>query len=67
MIGSEGMEKIFKASVDLFDTDMIRRGVKEVRVDTTVQEKNISFPTGRKLIEKVTEQSMRKPGNGFTG
>ncbi len=52
-IGPEGMEKIFKASIDLFDTDMIRRGVKEVRVDTTIQEKNITFPTDRKLIEKV--------------
>jgi len=52
-IGSQGMEKIFKASIDLFDADMIRREVKEVRVDTTVQEKNITFPTDRKLIEKV--------------
>jgi len=33
------MKKIFKQSIDLFDKDMIRREVKEVRVDTTVQEK----------------------------
>jgi IS5 family transposase len=52
-IGPKGMEKIFKASIDLFDRDMIRKEVKEVRVDTTVQEKNITFPTDRKLIEKV--------------
>ncbi len=52
-IGSQGMEKIFKASIDLFDADMIRREVKEVRVDTTVQENNITLPTHRKLIEKV--------------
>ena len=58
-IGPEGMEKIFKASIDLFDADVIRRGVKEVRVDTTVQEKNITFPTDRKLIEKVIEHSKR--------
>ena len=58
-IGPEGMKKIFKQSINLFDTDMIRREVKEVRVDTTVQEKNITFPTDRKLIEKVLEHSKR--------
>ena len=36
-IGPEGMAKIFKQSIDLFDKDFIRREVKEVRVDTTVQ------------------------------
>jgi IS5 family transposase len=30
-----------------------------VRVDTTVQEKNITFPTDRKLIEKVIEHCKR--------
>jgi transposase, IS5 family len=58
-IGPEGMEKIFKASIDLFDRDFIRREVKEVRVDTTVQEKNITFPTDRKLTEKVIEHCKR--------
>jgi len=58
-IGPVGMEKIFKASIDLFDADMIRKEVKEVRVDTTVQEKNITFPTDRKLIEKVIEHCKR--------
>jgi IS5 family transposase len=37
-IGPEGMKKIFKQNIDLFDKDFIRRQVKEVRVDTTVQE-----------------------------
>jgi IS5 family transposase len=58
-IGPEGMEKIFKQSIDLFDKDFIRKEVKEVRVDTTVQEKNITFPTDRKLIEKVIEHCKR--------
>jgi IS5 family transposase len=52
-IGEEGMEMIFKQSIDLFGKEQIRKEVKEVRVDTTVQEKNITFPTDRKLIEKV--------------
>ncbi len=52
-IGKEGMEKIFKQSIDLFGSDMLRKEVKEVRVDTTVQEKNITYPTDRKLYEKA--------------
>ena len=39
--------------------DMIRKEVKEVRVDTTVQEKNITFPTDRKLTEKIIEHCKR--------
>jgi len=58
-IGPEGMKKIFKQSIDLFDKGFIRREVKEVRVDTTVQEKNITFPTDRKLTEKVIEHCKR--------
>jgi IS5 family transposase len=53
------MKKIFKQSIDLFDKDFIRREVKEVRVDTTVQEKNITLPTDRKLTEKVIEHCKR--------
>jgi IS5 family transposase len=52
-IGEKGMKLIFKQSIDLFGKEQIRKEVKEVRVDTTVQEKNITFPTDRKLIEKV--------------
>lgn len=58
-IGKEGMEKIFKQSIDLFGEDMIRKEVKEVRVDTTVQEKNITFPTDRKLYEKTIAHCKR--------
>ena len=53
------MEKIFKQSIDLFGDDMIRKEVKEVRVDTTIQEKNITFPTDRRLYEKVIEHCKR--------
>lgn len=58
-IGEAGMKKIFKQSIDLFGQDLIRKEVKEVRVDTTVQEKNITFPTDRKLNEKVIEYCKR--------
>ena len=52
-IGEEGMKKIFKQSINLFVKEHFRKEVKEVRADTTVQEKNITFPTDRKLPEKV--------------
>jgi IS5 family transposase len=58
-IGEEGMKVIFKQSIDLFGEERVRKEVKEVRVDTTVQEKNITFPTDRKLIEKVIGHSRR--------
>jgi IS5 family transposase len=58
-IGEEGMKLIFKQSIDLFGKENIRKEVKEVRVDTTVQEKNITFPTDRKLIEKVIDHCKR--------
>ena len=58
-IGKDGMEKIFKQSIDLFGEDMIRKEVKEIRVDTTVQEKNITYPTDRKLYEKTIEYCKR--------
>lgn len=58
-IGKDGMENIFKQSIDLFGEDIIRKEVKEVRVDTTVQEKNITFPTDRRLYEKTIEHCKR--------
>jgi transposase, IS5 family len=58
-IGEEGMKKIFRQSIELFGKEKIRKEVKEVRVDTTVQEKNITFPTDRKLTEKVIEHCKR--------
>jgi IS5 family transposase len=58
-IGAEGMEKIFKQSIDLYGEKVIKKEVKEVRVDTTVQEKNITFPTDRKLYEKTIEYCKR--------
>jgi transposase, IS5 family len=58
-IGKEGMEKIFRQSINLFGEGMIRKEVKEVRVDTTVQEKNITYPTDRKLYERTIEHCKR--------
>ena len=49
-IGETGVEKIFKASVILHGQEALE---KEVVIDTTVQEKNITFPTDTKLRMKV--------------
>lgn len=49
-IGEAGMEKIFQVSVALHGEASLER---EVVIDTTVQEKNITFPTDTKLRVKV--------------
>jgi len=53
------MKKIFKQSIDLFGEDVIRREVKEVRIDTLVQEKNIASPIDIKPNEKVIKYCKR--------
>ena len=53
-IGEDGAEKILKASVSLFGAREVRE--KEVLIDTTVQEKNITFPTDVKLQKKIIEK-----------
>jgi len=52
-IGEAGMEKIFQASVALFGKKALE---KDVVVDTTVQEKDITFPTDTKLRVKAIER-----------
>jgi IS5 family transposase len=49
-IGEAGVEKIFQVTVALHGEDALE---KEVVIDTTVQEKNITFPTDTKLRVKV--------------
>ena len=52
-IGERGVEKIFQASVALHGQASLER---EVVIDTTVQEKNITFPTDTKLRVKVMKR-----------
>lgn len=52
-IGEAGAQKILKASLDLHAEQI---GEEEVVADTTVQEKNITFPTDTKLRVKVIER-----------
>ena len=53
-IGEEGAEKILKLSINLFPKKEIQE--KEVLIDTTVQEKNITYPTDVKLQKRIIEK-----------
>ena len=53
-IGEDGAEKLLKLSIDLFERKDVEE--KEACIDTTVQEKNITFPTDTKLHKKIIEQ-----------
>jgi IS5 family transposase len=50
-IGQDGVDKILSMSVELFASEV--KAAKTVLVDTTVQEKNITFPTDLKLALKI--------------
>ena len=55
-IGEAGSEKILAVSIKLHG-DKVQE--KEVIADTTVQEKNITYPTDSKLHKKIIEQCWR--------
>lgn len=52
-IGTEGFEKIFAVSIAIHGEEIKE---KEACIDTTVEEKNITFPTDDKLHRKVVER-----------
>jgi transposase, IS5 family len=52
-IGEKGVEKIFAISVQMQGKDLKN---EDVIVDTTAQEKNITFPTDSKLYRKTIEK-----------
>lgn len=52
-IGTEGIELIFKESIRINGKD---GGEQEATTDTTVQEKNITYPTDNKLHRKIIKK-----------
>ena len=52
-IGKTGAEKLLKASIQLYGKEAEEN---EVLVDSTVQEKNITYPTDAKLHKKIIER-----------
>ena len=53
-IGDKGAEQILKASIELYSKKEIQEN--DVLIDTTVQEKNITYPTDAKLQKKIIEK-----------
>lgn len=58
-IGKDGVDKILKVSIDIQPEKDKRRAMKMVSLDTTVQEKNITYPTDVKLSKKIIEHCQR--------
>lgn len=54
-IGEQGLESVLSYTVRLHQHAEIE---KEVQVDTTVQEKNITFPTDAKLARKIIQNCL---------
>ena len=52
-IGKEGVELILRESIRINGKDS---NDKDVYIDTTVQEKNITFPTDGKLARKIIKR-----------
>ena len=52
-IGTIGAEKIFKISLMVNAKEITEKEMKLVMIDSTVQEKNITFPTDAKLYRKI--------------
>lgn len=55
-IGEQGVQKIFKHSIDKHGKD---GQDSEVSIDTTVQEKNITYPTDSKLQKKIIDRCVK--------
>jgi IS5 family transposase len=55
-IGESGIEIIFKESIRINGDDA---NEDDISVDTTVQEKNITFPTDSKLHKKMIKQTLQ--------
>ena len=55
-IGEQGIEKILQVSIELHGN---KAKEKEVLVDSTVQEKNITFPTDSKLYVKIIKHCVK--------
>ncbi len=53
-LGEEGIQALFALSVKLHGKKLAK--AKEVLIDTTVQEKNITYPTYSKLYKKVIDR-----------
>ena len=73
-LGEQGAEELLKQTVEVaLEVGLLKKSaLKEMIVDSIVQEKNISYPTDGKLINKprehlVEEANREGVGNPFDG
>ena len=59
-IGEDGVEKIFRHSIDKHGKDARE---DHVSIDTTAREKNITYPTDAKLYKKIIDKCVKKAGD----
>ena len=61
-LGEEGAEELLKQTIEVAKkTGLLKKAVlRKVIVDTTVQEKNISYPTDAKLINRSREKLVKE-------
>ena len=61
-LGEQGAEELLKQTVEVAQKAGLlkKSALKEVIVDTTVQEKNISYPTDGKLINKARDHLVKE-------
>ena len=55
-IGEGGAEKILRISLMVNAEEVTEKELEQVMIDSTVQEKNITFPTDAKLYRKIIER-----------
>jgi len=58
-IGEKGVERLLQVSIDLHGAKSQER---EILIDSTVQEKNITFPTDTKLYRKIADKCVSIAG-----
>lgn len=58
-IGPTGAEKIFSISLHVNANEITSKEMKQVLIDSTVQEKNITFPTDAKLYRKIISRVLQ--------
>ena len=58
-IGPGGAEKILEVSIRIQPSKQRRRYTERIVIDTTAQEKNITYPTDVKLRKKVIEKCLK--------
>ena len=58
-IGEKGAEKIFKISLMVNAPEITEKEMSQVMIDSTVQEKNITFPTDANLYRKIVDRVLK--------